>query len=192
MTQLTIEYGRPRRLVPLAALAVLSLAVSGCSGSSSGAKPPTPTTERPADSTTTTGKPALADEVVAGYRAFWDAYLAAADPMNPENPRLGERATGNELETVQKAFLARRSVGEVIRGTLDLAPRVATINPDGTAATVQDCYADHTGIYDAASGTRKDKESGVRHLVRVEMTLIAGTWKVSTLTLEGDGCTPAA
>jgi hypothetical protein len=176
----------------LAALAVLSLAVSGCSGSSSGAKPPTPTTERPADSTTTIGKPALADEVVAGYRAFWDAYLAAADPMNPEDPRLGERATGNELETVQKAFLARRSVGEVIRGTLDLAPRVATINPDGTAATVQDCYADHTGIYDAASGTRKDKESGVRHLVRVEMTLIAGTWKVSTLTLEGDGCTPAA
>ncbi|MCA1833903.1 MAG: hypothetical protein LC750_14480 [Actinobacteria bacterium] len=129
--------------------------------------------------------------MVAGYRAFWDAYLAAADPMNPEDPRLGERTIGNELETVQKAFLARHSAGEVIRGTLDLAPRVATINPNGTAATVMDCYADHTGIYDAASGTRKDKESGVRHLVRVEMTLIAGTWKVSTLTLEGDGCTPA-
>src|SRR2546421_108591 len=109
VTQLTIECGRPRRLAPLAALAVLSLAVSGCSGSSPKANQSTQPTERPADSTTTTGKPALADDVVAGYRAFWDAYLASADPMNPEDPRLVERTTGNELETVQKAFLARRS-----------------------------------------------------------------------------------
>jgi hypothetical protein len=185
-----IEGGRRRRLVPLAALAVVTLAISGCSGSSPEADQKLPA-ERAADSTTTTGKPALAEAVVAGYRAFWDAYLAAADPMNPEDPRLVEHATGNELETVQKAFLARRSAGEVIRGTLDLSPRVETINPEGTVATVIDCYADHTGIYDAASGTRKDKESGVRHLIKVEMTLTAGAWKVSTLTLEGDGCTPA-
>lgn len=143
----------PQRRPP--ARARLALAVSGCSGSSPEAdhKPPA---ERPADSTTTTtttGKPPLAEAVVAGYRAFWDAYLAAADPMNPEDPRLVEHATGNELETVQKAFLARRSAGEVIRGTLYFSPRVERINSEGTAASVLHCYADHTGIY-AASGTR--------------------------------------
>ena len=172
----------------------LLLAAAACSGSSSGKdKEASPTTqpEQSVTTVTTAATPTVETEVLAAYRAFWDAYLAAADPMNPEDPRLAERATGGELETVQKAFLARRSAGEVIRGTLDLAPRVASVNPDRTAATVTDCYADHTGVYDSATGTRKDTESGVRHLVTVEMVL-QSTWKVASVTLERDGCTPAA
>lgn len=191
---MTEPISQTRWRFPVAVAVTLLLAAAACSGSSSGKdKEASPTTqpEQPVTTVTTAAKPSVETEVLGAYRAFWDAYLAAADPMNPEDPRLAERATGGELETVQKAFLARRSAGEVIRGTLDLAPRVASVNPDRTAATVTDCYADHTGVYDAATGTRKDTESGVRHLVAVEMVL-QGTWKVASVTLERDGCTPAA
>lgn len=179
--------------LPAAVAATLLVAAAACSGSSSGKNRAASTTTQPAPSVTTVttaAKPSVDAEVLAAYRSFWDAYLAAGDPMNPQDPRLAEHATDGELETVQKAFLARRSAGEVIRGTLDLTPRVVSVHPDGRAATVTDCYADHTGVYDAASGTRKDTESGVRHLVTVEMVL-QGTWKVSSVTLERDGCTPA-
>jgi hypothetical protein len=69
---------------------------------------------------------------------------------------------------------------------------VATVASDAMSATVVDCYADRTGIYDAASGARKDTESGVRHRVRVQMVLHEGAWKVASVALEGDGCTPGA
>ncbi len=190
---MTTATGNQRRVRRSVALAVLALAAAACSDSSSGGEAAEPTTvpEKVVSTTVTTVKSVEAD-VIAGYRAFWDAYLAAADPMNPEDPRLVEHATGEELETVQKAFLARRSAGEVIRGTLDLAPRVDKVGAGATAATVVDCYADHTGLYDAATGAREDSESGVRHLIRVEMTLTDGAWKAASVALQGDGCTPTA
>ena len=109
--------------------------------------------------------------------------------MDPRNPVLADVATNGELEQLQRAFLARQSAGEVIRGTLDLAPTVQSVT--GSSATVTDCYADHTGIYDAASGARKDQDSGVRHQVTVQLVLDGSTWKVSNITREGDGCTPS-
>jgi hypothetical protein len=175
----------------VAATAVAASACSRSSPSAESAKKQTAVTST-SETTTSTEKPPLAANVEAGYRAFWDAYLAAADPMNPQDPRLVAHATGNELETVQKAFLARKSAGEVIRGTIDSAPRVVSINAEGTSATLRDCYADHAGIYDAVSGARKDQESGVRHLIQVELTQTAGNWKVSSLSIEGDGCTPGS
>lgn len=127
--------------------------------------------------------------MLTGYRAFWDAYLAAADPMDPQNPLLEQHAVGIQLETIQKAFLARRAGGEVIRGTLDLAPRVVSVV--GDKAAVRDCYLDNTGVYDAATGTRKDTATGVRHLVTATIQLDGGAWKVGDLKKEGDGCTSA-
>lgn len=127
--------------------------------------------------------------MLTAYRSFWDAYLAAADPMEPLSARLAEHATGKELETLRTAFLARKAGGEVIRGTLDLAPRVVSFV--GESATVRDCYLDNTGIYDAATGARKDTATRVRHLITASLVREAGEWKVSDLKREGDGCTAA-
>lgn len=179
--------------VAVATTLLAAAAAAACSGSSSRGDDKASTETQPAQSATTmttAAKPAVETEVLAAYRAFWDAYLTAADPMNPNDRRLAEHATGSELETLQKAFLARKSAGEAIRGTIDSAPRVVSVAADGTSARLRDCYADHAGIYDAATGARKDKESSVRHLVAVDMVLTDGVWKVSSLNLEGDGCTP--
>ncbi len=181
-------FRRVRGIRVLATSIAAVLSVAGCLSGGEG----TAGTSTTASSTTTaasTTAPSVDETVLAAYRAFWDAYLAAADPMNPEHPLLAEHATGEQLETLQRAFLARKAGGEVIRGTLDLAPRVVSVL--GDEATVRDCYLDNTGVFDAATGERKDRASGVRHLVSASMRLDGGTWKVSSIQKEGDRCTAA-
>lgn len=171
------------------AAAALALAGAACSPDDDGPSTGTSSTSAMTESSTTSTLTAGDAEVLAAYRAFWDAYLAAADPMDPEHPGLAEHATGKQLETLQRAFLARKAGGEVIRGTLDLAPRVVSVTGDNAA--VRDCYLDSSGVYDAATGTRKDTPSGTRHLVTASLVRDGGVWKVSDLKKEGDGCTAA-
>ena len=144
----------------------------------------TTTSAAPASTTTTVDPPTAA---VARYRAFWQAYLAAADPMNPEDPRLAELATGDELSTVRNSFLASKAVGNVIRGTVDLAPKV--VSAETGNVVLSDCYGDETGVYSASTGARQDKDDPRRHLVTVTMVFVDGVWKVSAVKHEGDGCT---
>lgn len=169
------------RLVPAACV----LALAACTPGGGRADPPTTTTVTAAPTSPPTTS--VDEGVLGAYRAFWDAYFAAADPMDPESPALAEHATGGELVTLQKAFLARRAGGEVIRGSLDLAPRVVSIL--GDKAALKDCYLDNSGVYDSATGARKDKASGVRHLADVTLVREAGVWKVSDITKVSDGCT---
>jgi hypothetical protein len=173
----------PRRVRAVLGAAILCVAAAGCDGKDEvgGTRP---TTTATVEATTTT---ASADgAVLAGYRGFWDAYLAAADPMDPSHPDLTAHAVNPELERIQRAFLSRKVSGEVIRGDLDLAPKVVTTSD--ASAEVRDCYLDNTGVFDASSGVRKDTASGVRHQVLVELVLDGGAWKVREITKESDGC----
>jgi ABC-type transport system substrate-binding protein len=177
-----------RQTRALAGAAVAAVLLTACS--SGGSKRPeqagpTTTTSTAPTTTTTTLDPQAA--AVAGYRAFWQTFLAAADPMNPEDPRLAEHATGEELVSVHSSFLAAKAAGNVIRGTFDLAPTV--VNADATTVVLRDCYGDETGVYSAATGARQDKNDPRRHLVTVTMKFVDGAWKVASVKHEGDGCT---
>src|SRR5688572_28815009 len=173
---------RPVR-VALSALLALGAAGSCADGDAS----PSTTISAPPSTTTTVGED---QAVLDAYVAFWnDGYLEAADPMDPTNPALAAHATGEQLETLERAFLARQTNGEVIRGTLDLQPRVVSVV--GETATVRDCYLDNTGVFDAESGERHDTATGVRHLITATLVVEGDTWKVSDLEQEGDGCTEA-
>lgn len=178
-----------KRAWAIAVTAALSAALLGaCNGDGTASPTTTTTTQAKSNTTTSLGDPAE-EAALQAYRAYWDAYLKSADPMDPENPLLVEHSTGPALEAVQKAFLALKSAGKVIRGQLDLAPRLVTV--DGDTATVRDCYGDTTGVYDAATGARQDQPSGQRHLVTATLRLVSGTWKVERLADEGLGCTAA-
>ena len=176
-----------RRSVILTATAVglVALLAAGCSSDKKGEA----TTSSTSASTSTTASSNVDAAVLDGYRAYWAAYVKAGDPMNPEDPQLQAHATGPALETVVKAFVALKSAGKVVRGQVDLAPRV--IKVDGESASVHDCYGDNTGVYDASTGAREDKPTGQRHLVTATMRLDSGTWKVERLADEGLGCTTA-
>jgi hypothetical protein len=169
-----------------AAVIVTVVVLAACSN---GKADTSATTTTRAPSTTTSEASAAEQAVLRDYRAYWDAYLAASNPMNPENPALAEHATGPALEALQKGFLALKSAGRIIRGNFDLAPRVVSV--DGETAVVRDCYGDATGIYDAASGARQDTPSGKRHLATATLRLDGGTWKMQRLADEGLGCTAA-
>jgi hypothetical protein len=162
------------------------MALASCSSDGTPEAEPTTTTTSSAPTTTTTAPDPHA-EAVAAYRAFWADYLAAADPMNPEHPRLAEHATGEELAAVRSAFLAVKAAGHVIRGSLDLAPKV--VSADAATVVLRDCYDDRTGLYAAETGVRQDKDDPARRLVTATVVLTDGTWKVSAIKNEGTGCT---
>ena len=177
---------RRRALLAIGVLVAVLLAACSSDGSPSADRSGETTTSSTVPTTTTTTLDPQA-AAVGGYRAFWQAFLAAGDPMNPEDPRLAEHATGEQLAAVRKSFLAAKAAGNVIRGTLDLAPKV--VSADATTVVLRDCYGDGTGLYSAATGARQDKETPGRQLVTATVTLVDGVWKVSAIKHEGDGCT---
>ncbi len=186
MTPTPRAWNRPRTMVGAVAVAIAALTACSSNDGPSTSPPSTETTIVSTTTSTTTADPGAA--AVAGYRAFWQAYLAAADPMAPEDPRLAEHATGQELAAVRKAFLAYKAAGSVIRGSLDLVPKAVSV--EGSTVLVRDCYDDQTGVYAVADGSRQDKDNPKRHLVTATVVQESGVWKVAAIKLEGDGCTP--
>ncbi|MEW6473867.1 MAG: hypothetical protein AB1679_16570 [Actinomycetota bacterium] len=181
-------WSRHRPRAPLGMCVLAAVAFAACSSDGSPAANRTTTTSTvPTTTTTTTVEPQAA--AVAAYRAFWQDFLAAVDPMNPEDPRLAEHATGDQLAAVRKSFLAAKAAGNVIRGSLDLAPKV--VHADATTVVLRDCYGDSTGLYNATTGVRQDKDDPRRLLVTATVTLVDGVWKVASIKYEGDGCTAA-
>lgn len=169
-------------------LALTVLTLGACSsGNGNAASSDRSTTTSEVTTTTTDPRGAAALE---SYRAFWSDYIAAGDPVDPSSPRLREHATGQELQHVVSAFLSYRAAGEVLRGTIDLAPVVVKI--DGETVTLRDCYASHILRYDAKTGQSKGAGRQDRSLVTVTMVRDGGVFKVSNLAHESDGCLTAA
>lgn len=70
--------------------------------------------------------------VLEAWRRYWDVYVAVGGELNLPDPRLADVATGKALQALNGGFLALRSKGQVIKGTIELAPKVISIE-DGTS-----------------------------------------------------------
>ena len=165
------------------AIALLTALLVACSGDDDTAGSSTSTTEA-AEVTSTTA--AVDADVLAAYRGFWDAYLTAADPMDPAHPDLEQYATGASLDRVREAFADHFAKGEVIRGSVDLAPEIEQLDDEN--ATVRDCYLDQTHIFDSATGEQIDEPGEAAFEIVAVLVLDGGAWKVSTLDKVADGC----
>ncbi len=130
------------------AVVVLVLAAAGCGGGGGGeaASPtttgePSPTSEPTSPSTTLTDEEA----VLAAYQGYWDTWLVANDPPNPDHPDLERYATGAALAKVAGVDRSHRSVGQVLRlpeSASIRAPEPSRAAGDGSTATVVDCSID--------------------------------------------------
>lgn len=177
---------RPTRHLVLAILA--GFAVAGCSSSaSSRATSPAPTTITSPPSTATTLDPAE-QAVLAAYRRYWDMYIAVGSEMKLPDPRLAEVATGEELRQLNGAFLADKAAGQVLRGSIDLAPAVVERATD--RALVRDCQASQILVVDRASGRPLGPAPSDTTLITATMLWEQNAWKVAGIRHEGDGCTP--
>src|SRR5688500_8790290 len=92
--------GRRRWYVLGATVVALTLGAAGCGGGGVDEAGSSPTTVAP--STTTVPAPTttvLTDEqaVLAAYQGYWDTWLVANDPPDPDHPDLARYATGAAL-----------------------------------------------------------------------------------------------
>jgi hypothetical protein len=198
MTRSRSAFSIATRLALLSAAALVVL--PACSGSKSQSAPavsasssaPSSSNESTAASraTSTTIQPNT--QLVAAVRAFWNLYLQVGARTGPFNAadtraRLGQRATGKELAKLYAVFQGNAVAGTVVKGTIDIAPKVVSIT--GTTAQVRDCYDDKTGLYRVSDGKRIDTDDPRRHQVLMTFTRVGAIWKVSAIKDEGLGCT---
>lgn len=160
---------------------------------------PTPTTGRTEPTSTATSEPmattppqeptteaaAAIEEVLATrVRGYFDVRAAAnaAPAPNPDDPRLAEYASGEELAAVVSNTATRRDAGQAIRageaGLADIG--VGFVSAGDSSASVGACAVDDGVIYDLGSGAIVNDDV-VTHNYQIDLELLDGVWKVSRI-----------
>ena len=196
----------------LATAIAVTTALSACSHAGPTAQQSSPVAETATSTTTTPSRPiattattgaapakstsggdvATNTALTAAVRSFWDTYLdvgshtATLDPTALRE-RLATRATGEELRQLVAFFTTNKNSGFVVRGEVDVAPKVIAASSMGWQ--VRDCFDDRTGLY-RSDGSRVDTDNPLRHQVLLSLLSEGVVWKVASMTDEGYGCTP--
>ncbi len=155
-------------------VAVVALAGCGRDAKQETTKPIEPPITQPRD---------LQAEVLAAYRANWDAFNVAGDPPNPQHPALANTKTAKALAAVQQNLGGWRERGLAYRGSSELNPRVTNVTP--LRAEVEDCVLDQGSLVEVASGRVIDAPSGVRKQWKGVLVAVDGGWKTEDLTVGG-------
>lgn len=151
----------------------------------------TTTTSEPTSTTSSTTSestdPSSDEEaqILDRYLAFWDArFEANTDPVNPDDERLADLATGAQLDNVREETRKRAEAGLAFRrpddSITERRPRIVKI--DGDVATIQDCAINDGIIYRVDSGEIVNDDI-VTQNVDATMRLIDGVWKLERASL---------
>lgn len=143
------------------------------------AAPTAPPSSTALVTTSTSADPAA--EVVARYREFWDVrFEANRNPVDPNDPRLEQLATGKQLETVLTETRQRLDQGLAVRRPepSESRNRVKVIEVTGDTATLQDCATNDGIIYRVATGQVLD-DSVVTRSVEATMRRVDGAWRLA-------------
>ena len=177
------------------AVAGLVVGIDRLRGPSSGPAPevvlpPGETTVTP----TTAADPDAAKkaEVIAAYRAVWDALLAVGrdSAASADDERLSATRTGDSLVALQRSFAKTKEANDVLTGEVKLSPVVVELTAD--TAIIRDCLDDATGLVDAKTGEVVEPPTRVVAYATVKMKLVDGVWKQANFRDEKVPCTPAA
>jgi hypothetical protein len=156
----------------------LALLAGGCGGSH----------PKSAAATSTTTPDPQASAVLAAYRAEQAAFTAAVDRADPTWPGLAQTMTGAQLESVKRSLVADQINGVVGRGSVQLHPKVASIN--GNEAVVLDCALDSSELVYAKTGkpvppiTQPGPVAIRSELLQVQ----PGVWKVAQQDTKDGPC----
>jgi len=192
-----MQFGRRGiRSASIAATLSLSLALSACASTPSGApsttgtKAPIASTSIPATTTTTTLAPTSA-AVLSAYRAGWAAFEHALTTANPSDPELAATMVDPQLLSVKANLFADKRAGMVARGTFTLHPKITALS--ATTATVVDCaYSTAELIYATTGKPVPPVTPPENDGVRATLVLSGSTWKVYKQTVTDGTCAPGS
>jgi hypothetical protein len=175
-------------------LVAVALALTGCSDDGEDAAPesttttarrstvePSSTTATPDSTGTSQPTGSVEDEIAARYVAFWEARFAAnQNPPNPDDPRLAEYASGDQLQNVVSETRSRHDDGLALRSpdASVTSHDVTVIAVEGESAELQDCFVNDGVLYNATTGEIVD-DSVVTRSVSAVMVLEGGVWKLA-------------
>lgn len=172
-----------------ATVVVLVLAAAGCGGGGVDEADATATTVEPSTRSEPISPPTgLTDEqaVLTAYQGYWDTWLAANDPPNPDHPDLARFATGAALAKVRESIANHRAVGQVLRlpanSISEHRSRVTEL--DGGAAVVSDCSIDDGLVVAYGSGVVLNDAVGT-WLLRTMLKRSGDTWLVDEIAVDG-------
>lgn len=174
--------GWSRHASPVLTLIAL-VVLTGCNGDDDPVVAPTTTTRVATTTTTATtpGQDPVAAELATRYKQFWEVrFEANREPVNPDNPKFGEFATGPQLEQVVTETRQRRDQGLAIRRPEPSVyeRRVKVVSVEGETASLQDCVTNDGIVYRVGTGEVIDSSVVTRNLA-VTMRRVDGMWKLA-------------
>jgi hypothetical protein len=167
----------------VAAVALVAMAGCGGGGGGGGEAAEPASTEPPvtvADPTTTV----LSEEdaVLAAYQGYWDTWLAATNPPDPDHPDLAKFAVGVQLARDREAITNYRQLSQMVRLPENAAwsheAAVASVN--GDVAVITDCSIDDSVLLDRPSG-RVLNDAVWSYALEATLVRESGTWRVDQL-----------
>ena len=176
---------RVARLLIIPPITFVLAVVPACAGHHGSAAPATSATTT-STAAPTTSRPDPTAAVLAAYQRFWQVWLEANDPPDPNDPALAEVASGPQL-ALEKAQIARNLQGGV--AFVPARPshaqhRPSVVDLSAHRATVVDCALDDGVVVARATNTVLNADV-VTYLWRATLTNKGGRWKVTDNTREG-------
>jgi hypothetical protein len=190
----TARNRRRRTAHGLSLLLPLIVAVSACEPSDSGndasSNPTEPSTRGSTPSRTSPADAARA-QALSTYRAMWRDWVVAGRTADYRSPTLADHAIGQALRLLVGGLHEANQQGVVIKGEPVLHPKVTALKPSTTrpsAAEITDCLDSARWLsYDKRTGELQDNTPGGHRRVTATVGNIAGSWKVTVLTVKGLG-----
>jgi hypothetical protein len=133
--------------------------------------------------------PTDAELVAAEYQEFLKALSVALETGDPDLEQLTSQASGDGLVSAQALVVSLTDQGRIARG--ELVPSFESVDVEGDAATIEDCYRLDLIEYDAETDEQLADRGGARFAASAELERHAdGSWVVTDFA-EGDVCAPA-
>ena len=139
--------------------------------------------------------PEIEQEVLAGYRAFWDAFDRAFGfgrdgPANPDDPALAATSVDPQLSESREFLMRLREANQTSRGRRDQSnPWITGISRFDKHAFINDCAVlQESATIDLDDGSVKDRNAAGRiNLYDAELVRVNESWKVSNWDVEAEG-----
>lgn len=128
------------------------------------------------------------ERVLTDYQRSIDAYLAAHDPADPDDPDLLATTGGDALERAQSSLQDLLDEGHSYEAEFIGDPSVKALATD--AALVRDCYRSESQLIDTETGEPVGEPESSVHHVDVTLEPRDDRWVVVHLRPLEETCTP--